>query len=579
VPSALNLTFRTLIFRTSLYLIGITPIALMFCAVVSIWLPLPFWDEWTTPGENFVSWCNGRLGFQELFSQHNESRKFFPRLLYLALAAMGGWDVRKEMALLFLLVCAISVLFYRLMRSTPGATPASALIAWISATFLCFSPVQLRNFIWGIQLELFFPGLALLVVAAANLSRLSIAQKAVCNAAFALLATYTFAHGMLIWALGFPLPGTTERWKDRRVLQSWGAYLFCAILAVGSYFADYKRPPAHPELLAGDSGFLKVAVCLILWVGSYFGSSLFTPFFAGIVAIFIFLICLAGSFLALRAGRSWRAFYPGFLMATYACIIGGLTAAGRIGFGTQQALAFRYLPHSLFFYLAIVALLFALYCSHFRHALIRHRRLFLAGCLLVGSIACTGWIACQMDSLKTRKITAARNRTLLHALEWIDVIPDNPDLAFLFPSPDILRRTTDVLRAHKILRLRFAREDLAKHVSHPPPQLDGAPFGGLEKCVLDGESLAIAGRALAPEGKAPLSCIVLGALDSNGRFKLFAITPISNPGHGGDSIFSRHFNPANLPDGNLTIMAWAIDAAGEQAYPLGGAATLARSKP
>ncbi len=142
-----------------LVLVGAAPAAAMFYLVTHHWVPLPYWDEWATPGKMFAAWCNGTLTLPDLVSQHNESRKLFPRLLYLALAAAGGWDVRKEMLVCFTSVCLIALLFYRLMRQTPGAAALSASIAWIAATFLCFSAVQLDNFLWGIQLEPFFPGL------------------------------------------------------------------------------------------------------------------------------------------------------------------------------------------------------------------------------------------------------------------------------------------------------------------------------------------------------------------------------------------------------------------------------------
>ncbi len=551
--------------------IGIAPVLLMVYTVVTTWLPLPFWDEWTTPGENLVSWCNGTLTFQELYSQHNESRKFFPRLLYLALAGMGGWDVRKEMAFLFVSVCVISALFYRLMRDTPAAMPWAALVAWIAATFLCFSFVQLENFLWGVQLEVFVPGLAVLVVASINLSGLSIARKSFWNAAFALLATYTAAHGMLLWVLGFPLLAREENGADRQTLLSYGGYLLCAATAVGFYFVGYERPTPHPEMLAGGSGVLKLGHYFLLWVGSYFKSTLVDPLTAGAIAFVILVVCLAGTAFLLRGAHRWRTFYPALLLTAYACLTAGLTAVGRVGFGLEQALAFRYRAYSLFFYLAIVALLFAIYCSRFQDARAAGRRLFLSGCALVGLAALVGWIACYVDASRQRELVAARNLTLLYALDWIEVIPDNPDLAFLFPKPAILRTTAGVLRDHGILRRGFLREEIVRETSQAPPVLETSSLGRLEKCVIDPNGyLAIAGWARAPAGKPPLSYVVLGALDGAGKFKLFAVTPLRRGSDDENNLrFARSFNPANLPSGNLTIAAWAIDAAGQDAYSLG----------
>ena len=53
--------------------------------MVTHWVAVPWWDEWLTPGETLASYSRGTLRFADLWSQHNESRKLFPRLLYLAL--------------------------------------------------------------------------------------------------------------------------------------------------------------------------------------------------------------------------------------------------------------------------------------------------------------------------------------------------------------------------------------------------------------------------------------------------------------------------------------------------------------
>jgi hypothetical protein len=78
----------------ALFCLGLLPMMLMLYHVRSNWVQVPLWDEWHTPGVQFEWWSHGLMPLSEMFGQHNESRKFFPRLLYLALAAMGGWDVR-----------------------------------------------------------------------------------------------------------------------------------------------------------------------------------------------------------------------------------------------------------------------------------------------------------------------------------------------------------------------------------------------------------------------------------------------------------------------------------------------------
>src|SRR5262245_50511696 len=193
-----------------LLILSVLPVLLMWHWVSRNWVPIPTWDEWDTPGRQFALWCRGTLTITELFSQHNESRKFFPRLLYFALASLGGWDVRKEMRLLFILVCSLCVLLLFLLRRTPGANPISTFLVWGLMVSLCFAPVQVENFLYGIQGEAFFPGTAVVAAAALNVSRFSFRAKALGNLGLAFIANYTFANGMLVWALAWPLPARDE---------------------------------------------------------------------------------------------------------------------------------------------------------------------------------------------------------------------------------------------------------------------------------------------------------------------------------------------------------------------------------
>jgi hypothetical protein len=158
-------------------ILSVLPALLMWQWISTNWVPIPTWDEWDTPGRQLASWCRGTLTISELFSQHNESRKFFPRLVYFALAAIGGWDVRKEMRAVFLLVCILCILLLLLLRRTPGTTPISTSLGWALMVSLCFAPVQVENFLYGLQGEAFFPGAAVVAAAALNLSRVSFCKK------------------------------------------------------------------------------------------------------------------------------------------------------------------------------------------------------------------------------------------------------------------------------------------------------------------------------------------------------------------------------------------------------------------
>src|ERR1700704_1767479 len=168
------------------------------------WVPVPYWDEWDSPGKQLAAYYRGDLGFADLFSQHNESRSFFPRLVYLALYLTAGWDVRCGMVATFVLACAGSAGLYAVSRRT-NPSRGAVLLMFAVMNLLLFSPRQYENFLYAIMGEVFTPACALVFAVLVNLSNLSLKWKALMNAALAFLGTYTFANGMLLWVLAFPL--------------------------------------------------------------------------------------------------------------------------------------------------------------------------------------------------------------------------------------------------------------------------------------------------------------------------------------------------------------------------------------
>jgi hypothetical protein len=220
------------------------------------------------------------------------------------------------MVLCFASVCGIGALFYRIMRQTAGATTSSALVAWVPAMFLCFSGVQLENFLWGIQFEPFFPGLAVLGAVLVNTSGRSVAAKAVLNALLALVATYTFANGMFLWVLGTPIPSATDHGQRRRLYLSYGAYALAAAFAIGAYFVGYQHPGHHPQILPAGTRIAALLHYALLWIGSYFASPVVQPLAAGITTAVVLLGASVAALALLIRKREWRRFYPSFIITS-----------------------------------------------------------------------------------------------------------------------------------------------------------------------------------------------------------------------------------------------------------------------
>ena len=567
-----------------LAVIAILPAIQMWHWVSSNWVPLPFWDEWHTPGSQFESWYRGTLTWQEMFSQHNESRNFFPRLLYFALQYFGGWDVRKEIRVVFFGVCALCLLLLHLLRRTPGATPLSTLVGWILMTFVCFAPVQVENFLYGIEIETFFPGFAVLAAAAVNLSGLSFRTKTLATVTLAFVATYTFANGMLVWALAWPLRAPNESTPLRRRVLWTALYLIAGTLSVGAYFIGYHRPSYHPEFASITAKFLELAHYIILWSGNYFATDFAGPFLLGSIVLCLFAGAAGLALWTIWQGGDWRTFYPWLLLGAFACVTVTITALGRLGFGVEQALDNRYVAFSRFLYLAFFGLCFALYCARVRPAAAGTRAFWLTNAAWLLGFLAIFWAASYWKNVNVLAAHQQLRTHLLTILEWIEPIPDNPDLALILPFVEPLRNRARYLEEQHVLRLPFVHAPLGSAVQQAPPQADEV-HGRIESVERDGvDRLRLQGWAWLPERNRPADCVVIGAENPSGAFKPTTVieTGVKRPdlrdGKRDRHIFRAGFahsaSIANLPPGEIRIKGWAIDLRAQKAWPLAGAFQL-----
>lgn len=583
VPLAQFLT-RERLFAAALVVIACIPPLLAWHLITAARVPLPVWDEWFTPGDLYRSWCVGTLSFGDLFVQHNESRKLFPRLLYLLLAQLHGWDVRDSMTLVFAEICLLCALLFLLLRKTRGASAISLLPAWTLMSFLCFAPVQFENFLWGIQLETFFPGVAVAIAALVNLSRLSFAGRALCNLALTIIATFTYANGLLLWALALPIPtGAPSRRTAAWCYIGW--FIACAF-AVAAYFHGYEQPENVPAWELHGRNAADLALYPVLWVGAYFGSANVSAVAVGPFAITLGAVIFAASGVVMRRSRDWRPFYPWLLLGGYSAASCALIAWGRSPMGVQQAMDARYKTFSLFFYLALVGGAFALY-STLALDLRRRRRLFVAAAAILVTFAAFAWFASYREGIATLESHRRSRLTMLRAYEWVNVIPDNPDLAPIFPLRDWLLERTRILSDCGLLRTKFVGEPLASAVKRLPANADGS-HGGIDVCSFDANgNLHASGWAWLPDQNRPADRVVIGCETADGSFK--PISVIATGGYRPD--LRKHFSrknferagfahvmrPDNLPAGeSLAVSAWAVDLRNQRVHPLGGRWTPAR---
>jgi hypothetical protein len=492
-----------------------------------------------------------------LWSQHNESRKLIPRLIYLPLFLLAGWDVRLALALVLAVACLGSVALYHLVQRTIRSTGAGAL-GFGLINLVLFSPRQYENFLFGIQWETFAPGFAVVLAALVNLSGRSLRWKTICNGALAFLSTYTFANGMLVWVLAFPLANAAAP-EPARARRGWRcAYILAAIVSIGCYFVSYQHPPLSPPPASIRADAPALIHFFLIWIGSVFRTP--NPMVAGAVILLLFLsLAATAAWLTAKDRRQYRSHYPWLVLGAYTLVSGAVTARARLGFGLTMAADARYTVFTVMLVIATIGLGFTVYEN-----LGDRRRLKTAGrfCGAVAGIALLVFWASTFTAERRvlKKFTEYRKHLQL-VMRWADAIPDNPELAWLSPYPE-MRQTIHILAEHDVLRPRLVSATLVRAVSAAPA--DGNESAGtLEQAVLDGN-----GRLWVKGWAGVADCVVVG-LETGGRWRPRWVlgTRSDQPGRGD---FSRALLASDVTGEGAVVKAWAIDLERDQAYPLAG---------
>ncbi len=555
------------------------PILYALQVMCTHWVAVPWWDEWLTPGETLASYYRGTLRFADLWSQHNESRKFFPRLLYLALYLPGGWDVRYGMFLTFAWVCAGSAGLYWLLRQCVSRPIARC--GFIFMNLLLFSPRQYENLLFGIEGENFTPAFALIFALVCNLRAKSFRTKAVVNGLLALLSTYTCANGMLVWLLAFPV-----QWKSLPVSESAAYRRFCrftyslaAIISIVAYFIGYKHPPDTPPFAIGISKLPQLLHYFAIWLGGLFITSV--PALVGvfIVSLFVSLVVFAIG----RPGRedSWRASYPWLVLGSYGLISGMVTASGRVGFGVAVAFDVRYTAFTVFFYIAVIGL----FCSVYQNA---ERSIYQKSVTIAGAaLLLAAWVLTFRQEMPQLERSTAEREHLRLVARWSLAIPTNPDLHLLSPYPETLERIR-TLAEHDALRPRLIDAALTQAVERSPIPTS-KPAGYLDSVAFVSPGRILAqGWAQIPKQKLPADCVILGYRDELDRWKLFGVmeTGLSRPDVAlalsnprlAFAGFGRTFVVNDFPKGGVIFKAQAVDLKRKRVFPLSGAMAVTQAK-
>jgi hypothetical protein len=320
-------------------------------AVVPLWSPLPWFDEWATVGL-IRSWQDGeRTAAQVLFSQHNEHRILVPRLFFFA----DDWLFRGSGALSLAAIVTVQFLHAGMFATVLGRSRPARAGRWAVAAAvlaLMFSLRQAENFSSGFQLQfvgVFAGGTLsfLLFGLAAARERQGRPALGLLLASFAavLVTTLTMANG-LVTAYLLAALAVVARLKPRTVLACAGVALVLTVI----YLQGYEAVAHHSK----PSESLRHPLRLIIYVAIYLGD-IASGVHAGPAIAFGLVGFAATACAAVRTIRSGD-MRPGPLamlgVMLFVAATAAVTASGRLDFGPLQALSSRYVTGSATFWAA-----------------------------------------------------------------------------------------------------------------------------------------------------------------------------------------------------------------------------------
>ena len=318
---------------------------------------VPFWDQWEFIPlfEKINSWT---LNFQDLFSQHNEHRIFFPRIIMLIIACVTKYNTKWEMYFTEILLCINLIICFLVIKKEVNINIKSIPYCFLPVPYLIFTLRQHENMLWGFQIG-FVIVLTMSLITFYFILRL-VEREHIKNRYLymfssltaAVIASFSSIMGLFVWPTVILQILISQINRRNKIYYSliWTA---TGITVWIIYFINYHKPGHHPDIFI----FLHNPYVFLRYFFTCIGTTLFwskeTAFIGGSIIFFIFLITLL--YLYKNKRLEHNTFWVGAMVFSFLTILS--ISAGRCGFGIEQAMTSRYVTFSIFIVISLYAIL------------------------------------------------------------------------------------------------------------------------------------------------------------------------------------------------------------------------------
>jgi hypothetical protein len=559
-----------LLFAAALPLISISALIARYAVEV------PMLDDWEI-APVLAKQRTGQLSFADLFKQEEEARIVFPKLIFLATTG-AYWDVRHQICLSPIWCALTAIALYRLLRHAQVAPVVSAFCLCLMS-LLIFSPAQFELWIFASGFPSFMP--ALLIIAALLLCETRAPEwvKFAGCGLLAILNSFTLPHGLLAWALTYPvhlIAARPVRW------QRW-AFAWSVILALcaGVYFHDYSKPAHLPEFAPAVSWWSYVRYFFAFLGSSFaFGVKNRTVAVADICGgVMLMFFAAAGVYAWTRRGAGFRRrALPWFAIGLYSIGSAILATLGRVGFERLEwAHSSRYITFALYLPVSVIALL-AIARPELRKIFSAKTQLALFLCVgAFGLVALVLYVSAYQYSVAMLRYMSGRNHLARTAVLFSPVLDTSALIKKLnYPEPTRAMRYAAMLDDLHLTRPPLIRTTEVESFPREDEPQSGA--GWLNEITqVDDEHLRASGWAALKAKRTSADGVVLAYEREDGRRVIFAISDeiferekTMQSSHAGKELWSgwlATFPRAIVPP-NARISAWAFDAETTKLYRL-----------
>jgi hypothetical protein len=402
------------------------------------------------------------------WDQWDEHRIFFPKIIMLILAGISHYNTFVEMYFSWFLV-VVSLFFIYKMYGLDFGNSSSSIMKFIPIAWIMFNFRQFENILWGWQIGIYLAALGFIL----SIYFLDRSEKMEINffiaIAGAIVSSFSFANGMVVWFAGFIFIMIGEKKNKRSLLSLW---IFFAILTFILYFYGFQRPTNHPDPLFALKNLSVGIQYLLAAIGSPLAFEKYRAIIVGLLfsmltGIVIFYMRFNKTLL--KNNAKWIA------LIAFSLISALLMTIGRAGFGIEQALASRYVT---FTQLAFIGSYCILLNIQNKSIIIKEKQKFFLILVALISLIVSGIFIGYTEGYKMAEDTHVKKLGISYFLLGYNFTPDEI-LLQLYPNADVVKQRGEILKKY----------DLNVFYDHKSYLYDVKPEAVLEQPFIDGAGI------------------------------------------------------------------------------------------